>query len=93
MIKAIEIKRTEECDWLVTHDADDPSVKLDHDWCLKTRKHCLGLDSPDCPLNAIRCETCKYNDQCPEEIDSECSEFYTTIDFCSTYKPKESKCE
>lgn len=49
MIVAIEIKSTEEC----------PIRRFpEMDYCNILLKRCIGLESLDCPMRAIRCETC-----------------------------------
>jgi hypothetical protein len=65
MIIALEIESTEKCvfRYLVGCDPDAATC----DWYfdrngISAVEGCVGLESPDCPCNKVRCETCKYGD-------------------------------
>lgn len=85
MIIALEIESTEKCvfRYLVGCDPDAATC----DWYfdrngISAVEGCVGLESPDCPCNKVRCETCDHN--------RECAQFtYELAKFCSCWKPIE----
>lgn len=89
MIKAIEIESMDECPYI--YQTDDGEKYYDR--CEKTGGLCVGLESPDCPCNRIRCETCgdencektMHKDTLGKWIEDESHE----VTFCSNWQPIE----
>lgn len=80
MIKAIEIKTIEKCPYYKGTYYQDGNNFCSHDSLLC----CLGLDSPDCPLNAIRCGSCKHKSYC--SVYHVVNEAISEDGFCSGYE-------
>jgi hypothetical protein len=96
MIYAIEIESKDECPArLIQYGHVKDSVdKCFMDYCRYTVDQCLGLESPDCPMNRIRCVTCG-NGYCERQLEQRHGEYrfhpLTGIGFCGSWIPKQVK--